>query len=358
MTELSAPLSFSHGSSLAHRITLAPLTNQQSHPDGTLSDEEYTWLTMRAAGGFALTMTCASHVQAIGQGFAGQLGCFSDDHLPGLTRLARGITAYGSMAVVQLHHAGRRSPREIIGTDPVGPSVDEATGTRELTTEEVETLTADFINAAVRCERAGFAGVQIHGAHDYIICEFLNRSYNQRSDRYGGSVENRARLLLDVVTGIRHATRADFNLSVRLSPERFGLHTADIIATYSLLVATGMVDFIDISLWDSFKEAADEEFAGRQLMELFTEIPRGDTRLCVAGKIYSAADAQRCLDLGADLVAIGRAAVTNHDFARCAGGDANFVMRALPVTRATLRAEGLSEPFVDYMSAWPGFVAE
>lgn len=357
MTSIASPLSFSHGRPLSNRVTLAPLTNQQSHADGTLSDEEFTWLTMRAAGGFSLTMTCASHVQATGQGFPGQLGCFSDAHIPGLTRLASAIKEHGSLAVVQLHHAGRRSPKELIDTEPVGPCDDEGTGARALSTEEVETLTQDFIAAAVRCEKAGFDGVEIHGAHDYVICEFLNRTYNQRTDRYGGSVENRARLLFDVLRGIREATGPDFNVSVRLSPERFGLHTADIISTFKLIVESDLADFIDMSLWDCFKEASDEEFAGRQLIELFTEIPRGETRLCVAGHLYSAEDVQRCLDFGADFVAIGRAAVTNHDFARSACEDSSFAMRALPVSREVLSAEGLSPAFVEYMSAWPGFVA-
>ena len=84
---LSDPLPLAHGPAWSNRITLAPLTNWQSHADGTLGDDEYHWLTMRAQGGFAMTMTCAAHVQASGQGFPGQLGVWSDDHLPGLTRL-------------------------------------------------------------------------------------------------------------------------------------------------------------------------------------------------------------------------------------------------------------------------------
>ena len=111
MTALFQPLSFSHGPALKNRFTLAALTNLQSHKDGRLSDDEHKWLTMRAAGGFALTMTCAAHVQAIGQGFSGQLGIFSDDHLDGLTRLADGIKKHNSLSVVQLHHAGARSGR-------------------------------------------------------------------------------------------------------------------------------------------------------------------------------------------------------------------------------------------------------
>ena len=95
VTDLFEPLTLAHGPALKNRFMLAPLTNLQSHPDGTLSDDEFKWLTYRAKGGFALTMTCAAHVQRVGQGFPGQLGVFGDEHLPGLTRLAAAIKDYG-----------------------------------------------------------------------------------------------------------------------------------------------------------------------------------------------------------------------------------------------------------------------
>jgi 2,4-dienoyl-CoA reductase-like NADH-dependent reductase (Old Yellow Enzyme family) len=159
MNGLFQPLSFTCGSVMKNRFMLAPLTNLQSHADGRLSDDEYKWLTMRARGGSAITMTCASHVQAIGQGFPGQLGCFSDDHLEGLGRLAKGIKAEKSLAMVQLHHAGMRSPHEVIGQQPVCPSDNEKCNARALTAKEVEQLKEDFVNAAVRAEKAGFDGV-------------------------------------------------------------------------------------------------------------------------------------------------------------------------------------------------------
>ena len=93
MTDLFQPLSLVRGPQWKNRFMLAPLTNLQSHVDGTLSDDEFNWLTYRATGGFGLVMTCAAHVQRVGQGFPGQLGVFSDDHLPGLTRLAAKIKA-------------------------------------------------------------------------------------------------------------------------------------------------------------------------------------------------------------------------------------------------------------------------
>ena len=199
------PLSLSRGRALPNHFVLAPLTNQQSHDDGTVSDDEHRWLTMRATGGFGLTMTCAAHVQAIGQGFPGQLGVWGDHQLPGLSRLAADINATGSVSIAQLHHAGNRSPAEIIGAAPVCPSDDEETGARALTTNEVLELVADFVAAAVRCEKAGFDGVELHGAHGYIICQFLSSELNRRDDQYGGSPENRARLVVDRPVADRRA---------------------------------------------------------------------------------------------------------------------------------------------------------
>ena len=129
MTDLSQPLSFTRGPAMKNRFMLAPLTNWQSHPDGRLSDEEVEWLTHRATGGFGLVMTAAAHVQRTGQGFPGQLGVFGDDHLDGLTRLAAAIRAKGALSAVQLHHAGIRSPADLIGEAPVGPSEDASVRT-------------------------------------------------------------------------------------------------------------------------------------------------------------------------------------------------------------------------------------
>ena len=348
---------FIHGPAMKNRFMLAPLTNQQSNPDGTLSDDEERWLTMRAAGGFGMTVTCASHVDPRGQGFPGQLGCFSDEHLPGLTRLAAGIRAQGSVAIVQLHHAGRRAPVELIGTFPAAPAEDAKTGAQRMTTAEVHEVVESFVMAAARCDAAGFDGVELHGAHDYLLCEFLNAEFNDRTDDYGGRPEGRFRIFDEIISGIRRRCRPDFLVGVRLSPERFGLATVDVIDAFERLIATEAVDFIDLSLWDVFKEAADEKFASQPLLELFTTLDRGSVRLAVAGHLYSGSDVQRALDLGADIVVIGKAAITNHDFPRLVQVDPTAAMRELPVAREVLLAEGLGPAFVDYMSSWRGFVA-
>jgi 2,4-dienoyl-CoA reductase-like NADH-dependent reductase (Old Yellow Enzyme family) len=357
MTDAASPLHFARGPAMANRFMLAPLTNMQSHADGTLSDDEVHWLEMRAKGGFGLVMTAAAHVQRGGQGFPGQLGIWSDDHLPGLTALATKLRAAGALSSVQLHHAGMRSPKDLIGEAPQGPFADADTGTRALSTAEVEQLRDDFIAAAVRAERAGFDGVEIHGAHGYVLAQFLDAENNQRSDGWGGSFEGRKRIILEVIDGIRAATRPDFQVGLRLSPERFNIRMDEALALAEEVMTRGQLDYLDMSLWDCFKAPEETEYAGRSLIEHFAALPRGNTRLGVAGKIMGAAKVQACLDAGADFVLIGRGAILHHDFARQTIASADFTSAPTPVSREHLKAEGLGDAFVNYMATWGTFVA-
>ena len=332
MTELAQPLSLIRGPAWKNRFMLAPLTNLQSHADGTLSDDEFNWLTYRATGGFGLVMTCAAHVQRVGQGFPGQLGIFSDDHLPGLTRLAARIKAEGAVSSAQLHHAGIRSPEALTGEPARGPSADAETGARALSGAEVEDLIEDFIAAAVRAEKAGFDGVELHGA--------------------------RARIVFEIIKGVRARTRPDFQLGLRLSPERFGLRIAEQIEVARQVLASGDLDYLDMSLWDVFKAPVEEEFAQRPLIDWFAELPRGETRLGAAGKLMSGADCRRILEHGADFAILGRAAVLHHDFPQKVAADPDFHTISLPVTRDYLRNERLGPAMVEYMNGWRGFVAQ
>ena len=358
MSDLVTPLPLKSGATLKNRFVLAPLTNTQSNDDGTLSDDEFRWLTMRAQGGFALTMTCASHVQAQGRGFRGQLGNFSESHLPGLTRLATAIKAAASLAVTQLHHAGMRSPPGLIGGAPLCPSDDTETGARAMTLQEVLQVREDFIEAAARAQRAGFDGAEIHGAHGYLLCQFLSAETNRREDQYGGSLENRARLLFEVVDGVRERCGPGFVLGVRLSPERFGMRLPEVREVAQRLMHGGRIDFLDLSLWDIFKEPEYEACRGRSLLSWFTDLDRGEVRLGAAGKIMSGPDALACLEAGADFAVIGRAAVLHHDFPLKVEADPGFHAVATPVTEEYLHGEGLGPALVEYMRRWKGFVAD
>ena len=356
MRTSAEPLTFACGAVMKNRFMLAPMTNLQSHEDGRLSDDEFHWLTLRAKGNFGLTMTCAAHVQAGGKGFKGQLGIYSDALLDGHVRLARAIKAHGSLAVLQLHHAGMRSPHDLIDGPPVCPSADEKTGSRALTLDEVHRLRDDFIAAAVRCQQAGYDGVEVHGAHGYILCQFLSTETNHRDDEYGGSLENRARIIHEILAGIRAQCGPGFLLGLRLSPESAGVDLVECMRVSQAVIDSGLVDFLDLSLWDSFKQPADAKYGHQSLLQYVTDLDKKDVRLTVAGKIGTAAQVQQILDAGIDFVAIGRAGILHHDYPNRVIADPDFEPVPLPVTADYLRAEGLGEDFVTYMGRWKGFV--
>ncbi len=349
---------FPCGLSMKNKFMLAPLTNRQSHENGQLSDEELHWLTMRAEGQFGLVMTCASHVQEVGKGFPGQLGIFSDGLKEGHKKLTKSIKKHGSLAVIQLHHAGMRTPTELIEGQPVCPSDNEKTGARALSLNEVKQLKKDFIEAAVRSKECGYDGVEVHGAHGYILTQFLSTEINKRTDEYGGSLENRARLLFEIIEGIRKKCGKDFLLGVRLSPERFGMDVQEIKTISQQLIDAHLIDFLDISLWDCFKQPEDEKYQNTSLLEHFTSLNLKEVRLTVAGKISSGKDVHEILNAGVDFVTVGRSGILHHDFPLKVIENSNFEPTKTPVSVEHLLNEGLSEKFITYMRRWPDFVEE
>ncbi|WP_372745820.1 NADH:flavin oxidoreductase [Lutibacter sp.] len=356
MTNPNSPITFACGATMKNRFMLAPLTNQQSHNNGQLSDDELKWLTMRAKGQFGLVMTCASHVQKVGKGFTGQLGIFSDELNAGHLKLTTNIKKYGSLAVIQLHHAGMRTPPELIDTNPVCPSNNKETNARGLTLEEVIQLREDFISAAIRAQKCGYNGVEVHGAHGYIISQFLASEINKRTDKYGGSLKNRSRLLFEIVDGIREKCGNEFLIGVRLSPEKYGMDIDEIKLICQWLINDGNIDFLDISLWDVFKIPYEEKYQKNTLLEHFSKLDFKKVKWTVAGKIYNAVDVQKVLDSGVDFVTIGTSAILHHNFPTLVVKDPTFNPIAIPVSEEYLINEGLGKKFIAYLKRWPGFI--
>lgn len=354
MDMLFNPLSFKCGTTMKNRFMLAPMTNQQSHEDGVISEDELHWLKVRAQGGFAHIVTCASHVSENGKGFPGQLGIFSDGHIEGLTRLANALREAQCLCSVQLYHGGMRA----ISSELVSPSGDTENGSRAMTQRDIEEAIEDFVTAAERAAAAGFNGASLHAAHGYLIGQFLSSTFNSRSDRYGGSLENRSRFLCDIVDGIRTRCGDGFQLGVRLSPERFGQELPDIVAVARRLLEEAQIDYLDMSLWDVRKEPGDERYRGRSLMSYFAELDRGDVRLGVAGKIIEPGDAVYCLQNGADYVALGKVAVLHHDYPHALQENPKFSPRWLPATADYFRGQGLGEAFIAYLATWTNFVED
>ena len=353
-TSLFSPMPLKRGPTINNRFVLAPMTTTQSAADGSVLPAEYDWLVARAQGGFGLITTCASHVLPNGQGFPGQLGCFSDDLIDGLRQLASGIKTAGGVSSLQLHHAGIRAFAGV--SDKVGPSSDDKTGARALEAEEIAFVIEAFVAAARRAERAGFDGVQVHGGHGYLITQFLSPELNRRSDGWGGSLANRARLLLEIVRGIREACGPDFQLGVRISPERFGMRLSEMLKVATMLYASD-IDYLDLSIWDVTKEAEEEQYRGQTLASHFIALDRGSTRLGLAGKLMGGRQAFECLAMGADYAAIGKAGIVAHDLPQQVAQDPDFTA-TLPVTREQLAAQNVGTAFVEYLQGFNGIVSE
>lgn len=358
VTSLADPLSFAHGPTWRNRFTLAPLTNVQSHADGSLSAEEHAWLVARARGGFGRVLTAAAYVAPAGRTWAGELGVAAPSHLPGLTRLAEALAAEQTVSAVQLHHGGRRAVDNAPGSQRVAPWNDPEKGAVALDTPGVAAVVRQFADAAVLSEEAGFQGVEVHAAHGYLLGQFLDPRSNHRTDQYGGTPANRLRVVLEVLTAIREATGPDFQVGIRLTPEGYGIPLTEGREHAREVFAAGLVDYVEMSMWDVFMEPRRDDSGGR-IIDRFLGLDRGDARLGVTGKVLSTADAQWCLDQGADFVGVGIGAILHHDFARRALDDPAFEVRERPVTRRELAEEFVSPLFVDYLAeGWDDLVTD
>jgi 2,4-dienoyl-CoA reductase-like NADH-dependent reductase (Old Yellow Enzyme family) len=353
---LSDQLVLRTGLAARNRVVLAPMTNKQSHDDGTLSDDEFNWLVSRAEGGFGIVMTCAAHVAKDGQGWPGEMGIYDDAHLPGLTRLASALGERGAKSIVQIFHGGVRTDVSVSGTQPWSAS--EHDGARAATEDDIARVIRQFADAARRAELAGFDGVELHGAHGYLLTQFLSTVQNQRQDMWGGSLENRARLIREVARAVRAATSATFTVGVRLSPEDFGnakgLDLDESIQVAKWLTEDGL-DFIHLSLWRSALNT--HKYPEQHALPLFRNALPADVTLLVAGAVYTPAEANVLLALGADGIALARSAILNPDWPLRIS-DENWEPQRPPVTIAQLKARGLGSAFAEYMKGWKGFVID
>jgi 2,4-dienoyl-CoA reductase-like NADH-dependent reductase (Old Yellow Enzyme family) len=362
---LFEPLTFARSRRVcSNRLAVAAMTNQQSHADGTLSEDELQWLSARAKGGFGMVTTCAAHVRPEGQGWKGELGAFSDSHLPGLQRLASSLAKDGALGIAQLFHGGVRAPSELTGQQPWSASAfDLGDGKLEKPRAADEPLILEtiesFAQAAVRCEKAGFAGIELHGAHGYLLCQFLGKKTNLRNDRWGGpGLENRARLLLETLRAVRQRCSERFIVGVRISPE---VASMDVDFDESLQLATRLAeegaDFVHVSLWDSWKPSRKYPDNPIPLTTRFREVVPKSCPLIVAGAIWTPAHAEEILEQGADMVAMARAAIAYPDWPLRAR-EPNFAPARPPFSPEHLAAAALSPPFIEYMRRWPNFVSE
>jgi len=248
-----------------NRIVVSPMCEYSSE-DGFANDWHLVHLGSRAVGGAGLIITEATAVSPEGRITAHDLGIYKDEHINKLKHITDFIHEHGAVAGIQLAHAGRKAshqrpweggkqilPGNAGGWETVGPSAISFTDSEispvELTKEGIEQIKADFKSATIRAFKAGFKLIELHGAHGYLIHEFLSPISNKRTDEYGGSFENRIRFLLEVLAAVQEVWPADLPLFVRISASDWteGGWTADDSSALARILKDKGVDLIDCS---------------------------------------------------------------------------------------------------------------
>ena len=246
---------------IRNRIAMVAMATNLADINGGVTQAMIDYYAERAKGGAGLIIVENSGVDPAGRNGAVQLRCDVLSNVPGLGRLADAIHYFGAAAIIQLQHAGQATRREYTGQLPVGPSPllaeDGSLISRELSQQEIAQLVDKFAQAAAYAQMAGLDGVEIHAAHAYLLAEFISPLANHRCDDYGGSLENRARFITDIIKAVRKRTGRDFIISVRLNGQEMemgGLSTQEATRLALLLQQAG-ADLLNVS--SGFKRHAE-----------------------------------------------------------------------------------------------------
>lgn len=210
-----------------NRMVMPPMGTFLSSKEGYVTQRNKDHYMARARAGIGLVIVEITCVDAPeGKGYENMLVADDDKYIPGLNELAENIKRHGARAAIQLHHIGAQGQSSITGMQPVAPSPILLRGgemPRQLTETEIGRLVKCFAQAARRAKEAGFEGVEVHGAHMYLISQFLSASTNQRQDRYGGTVENRARFLIEILKAVREQVGREYPVWCRLNGIELGV---------------------------------------------------------------------------------------------------------------------------------------
>jgi 2,4-dienoyl-CoA reductase-like NADH-dependent reductase (Old Yellow Enzyme family) len=324
---LFAPLAL-RGLTLPHRIVVSPMC-QYSSTDGFLNDWHFVHLGSRAIGGAALVLTEASAVNPEGRITPKDLGLYKDEHIPALKHLTGFLHEHGAYAGTQLAHAGRKAsmavPWEKVrliapeegGWQPVAPSAirfDEPYGLpAELDRRGMDNIVSDFVAATRRAIEVGFDVVEVHGAHGYLLHEFLSPLSNHREDEYGGSFENRVRFPLEIVRAVRAAWPQHLPMFVRISatdwaPESLGpAWDLKQSVEFARLLKQEGVDLIDVSSGGNHPAQQIPVGPGYQVHCADTIRREANIPTGAVGMITAAAQADHIIRSGqADLVLLAR----------------------------------------------------
>ncbi|MHB1381091.1 MAG: oxidoreductase [Thermoleophilia bacterium] len=317
MPSLSDPITIKNVT-IRNRVVMPPMANDLSDETGAVTDRHLDHYRSRAEAGVGLIIVEHAYITPKGKMTIPQLGIHDDALVPGLARLADTIRSGGAASAIQLTHAGANTSPDIIGCQPVGPA-DVVPGRdiepRPLAAEEIAELTGQYRDAARRAAEAGFDAIEIHGAHGFLLSEFLSPFTNRRTDEYGGSLENRLRFPLAVVTAVREEVGPDFLLAYRFGATDFlqeGLTLEEALEAAPRLVAAG-IDLLDVS--GGLCGSRPKKLSGMQgfFVPLAESVKSAvDVPVIAVGGIREAAYANSVItEEKADMVAIGRELLKN-----------------------------------------------
>ena len=252
-----SPFRFNSGQEMANRFVIAPLTTNASNEDGTASEGEIEFVRRRAASGFGAVISSATYVEQDGRSWIG-IGATHDGHLSGLQRLAEAMRAAGGLAILQIYDGGRIARPELIGEQRMRAASAVASlrpgsqTPRAMTSDEVGNLVADFGKAASLARKAGFDGVEIHGANHYAVHQFFSPRANHRVDQWGGTLAKRMNFPLAVAQAVRDALGPKLIAGFRITPfeaEQDGYSLSDAKQLCGELAKLNL-DYISVSLDD------------------------------------------------------------------------------------------------------------
>ena len=312
-------------------LIIAPLTIMGSNPDGTISDEERNYLSQRAKN-IGLYILGATAVNQEGIAFPNQPRAFSDKDLPSLEKRAQIIKAQGALAINQIHHGGVLADIKYSGTNVVAVSAEiynegltkkdikMGNEKKQLNNGDILKIINDFAYATELSIKAGFDGIEIHGANNYLLQQFYSGYYNKRTDEWGGSIEKRMRFPLEVVDAcckIRDKyNKPEFIIGYRLSPEEpfeNGITMTETLALVRALVKKP-IQYIHVSQKNFFQKTRRGEGIGVERLKVIHQETRGKVALIGVGGLYSYNDFNKALKSEfVEFIGTGRASMLNKD---------------------------------------------
>tara|TARA_R110002096_G_scaffold151508_1_gene314128 strand:- start:7797 stop:8921 length:1125 start_codon:yes stop_codon:yes gene_type:complete len=312
------------GIEIANRIVLAPMTTFSGNEDGTTTDEEVAYYRERNESAGLLISACA-YVIRHGKGFHGQIGADSDELIPSLKRIADVLKANGNKAVLQIYHGGRMSPPEelidgqSISASAVAAEREGAPVPREMTATEIEETIVAFGEATGRAIKAGFDGVEIHGANTYLLQQFFSPHSNRRTDKWGGDLMKRMTFPLAVVDAVKKAAALSshpFLVGYRISPEEMenpGITMEDTLHLVEAL-SRKQLDYLHVSVMDFWAGSMRDEMDTEARASLIVAKVGHILPVIGVGSIHTPEDAERVLAANIPLVAMGRELLMDPDW--------------------------------------------